>query len=127
MADYQFEYPTTQDDKYLTNTDGESGYGKTTDAVKGYGNSKEFPKSGDKKFAGVQKEQEQKKQNGFVRFLKFVFVKNIGLKLLALLTAGAMWLIIAGFGTPVNSDDDDETPAQQSTQIIQTINDEDLK
>ncbi len=39
----------------------------------------------------------KKKQNAFVRFLKFVFVKNIGIKLAAILTAGAVFLLGAGF------------------------------
>jgi len=40
----------------------------------------------------------EKKTNGFVRFLKFVFVKNIELKALAILTSALMWALIVGLG-----------------------------
>ena len=42
-------------------------------------------------------EKEQKKQNGFVRFLKRIFVHNIGWKLLALVSAIAIWVLAIGF------------------------------
>ena len=39
-----------------------------------------------------------KKQSGFKRFLRFVFVKNIELKILALFTAVLMWALVVGLG-----------------------------
>ena len=47
-----------------------------------------------------QKDAEPK-GNGFVRFLKFAFVKNIGLKIAAILTAAVMWALIVGLGPVV--------------------------
>lgn len=37
-----------------------------------------------------------KKQNGFVRFLKAVFVHNIGWKLLSIVAAAVIWGLSAG-------------------------------
>ena len=47
--------------------------------------------------SAVRKNTAQK-TNGFVRFLKFIFVKNFELKLLALLTSALMWALIVGLG-----------------------------
>lgn len=38
----------------------------------------------------------EKKRNPFVRFLRFVFVRNWGLKVTAVVTAAALWLLAAG-------------------------------
>jgi len=35
--------------------------------------------------------------NKFVRAMKFIFVKNIGLKIAAVITAGVLWAITVGF------------------------------
>ncbi len=39
-----------------------------------------------------------KKPNAFVRFLKFVFVKDFAIKAAALVTGAAMFLLTAGLG-----------------------------
>jgi len=39
-----------------------------------------------------------KKPGGLARFLKYVFVKNFELKLLALVTSALMWALIVGLG-----------------------------
>ena len=43
-----------------------------------------------------EKPGEEKASGGFMRILRFVFVKNIGLKAAAVLTAAAMWALIVG-------------------------------
>lgn len=42
------------------------------------------------------KNDNEKKPNKFVRFLKAVFVHNIGWKLLSLASAFIIWVLIAG-------------------------------
>ncbi|MCL2797103.1 MAG: hypothetical protein FWD58_03505 [Firmicutes bacterium] len=44
------------------------------------------------------KPEAPKKPGGFSRFLKFVFVKNFELKLLALFTSALMWALVVGLG-----------------------------
>jgi hypothetical protein len=46
-------------------------------------------------------EETPKKQNAFIRFLKFVFVKDIGIKLASIFTAGAVFLLGAGLGAVI--------------------------
>ncbi|MCL2062501.1 MAG: hypothetical protein FWH03_07780 [Firmicutes bacterium] len=53
-------------------------------------------KSAAREYPPRESKPEPKKQNGFIRFLKFVFVKDIALKAAALLTGAALWLLIIG-------------------------------
>ncbi len=43
-----------------------------------------------------EKNKTEKKQNKFAAFLKRVFVKNIGWKLLSLASAAIIWFLVAG-------------------------------
>jgi len=72
--DNKFDYPSTKD--YPT---------------------REYPSTRDKiTMTLAPRKPEGKQPNKFVRFLKFVFVKNIGLKIAAILTAAAMCVLIVG-------------------------------
>lgn len=42
--------------------------------------------------------EKEKRPNGFVRFVRRLFVKNWGLKLAAILSAVALWCISVGLG-----------------------------
>ena len=44
-----------------------------------------------------EKKQPKEKKNGFVRFLRFVFVHNWGLKLTAIVSAVVLWMSTVGF------------------------------
>ena len=43
-----------------------------------------------------QKQENTKKQNGFVAVLKRIFVHNIGWKLLSIFSAAVIWALAAG-------------------------------
>ncbi|MDE6029528.1 MAG: hypothetical protein K2F90_04330 [Clostridiales bacterium] len=43
-----------------------------------------------------KKQENAKKPNGFVRFLKAVFVHNIGWKILSIVSAAVIWALAAG-------------------------------
>jgi len=88
------EYPPTND--YPRSRE----YPNTRPSSDGYPRSREYPSTRpidledltEVEYAG------KKPRNKFARFLHFVFVKNIGLKILALATAGLLWALIAGLG-----------------------------
>ena len=66
-------------------------------------NTSDYPRSRDsaakqiEESAGMESAS-KKPPNKFVRFLKFVFVRNIGLKVLAVVTAVVLWALIVGLG-----------------------------
>jgi len=96
------------EDQFITKEFTPDELSKTRDlpSTSDYPRTREFPKT--KEFpssvAATVTEPEHimnlgtKKDNKFVRFLKFVFVKNIGIKIAALATAGLLWVLIAGLG-----------------------------
>ncbi len=45
-----------------------------------------------------EKSNQEKKQNGFIRFLKAVFVNNFTYKLFAVLFGVLLWLLSVGLG-----------------------------
>ena len=45
-----------------------------------------------------EKEEVVKKENGFKRFLKAVFVHNIGYKVLAVVVSAALWVFAVALG-----------------------------
>ena len=67
-----------------------------------YTPSGDFPRSREYPTTGSLEQDddyEYKKPRGkFARFLHFVFVKNIGLKIAALVTAGVLLALVAGIG-----------------------------
>jgi len=68
-----------------------------------YPSSQDFPRSRDYPVTKPEEQESEaladKKPSGkFVRFVKFVFVKNITLKVVALATAGLLWALIIGLG-----------------------------
>ena len=93
------------DDKYLTkeilNDDipGTTDYPKTTEFPRTVEFLRTTDKSSDTTKTGEKYSNDtQEQSNKAVRFFKWLFVKNIDLKLLALGVAGVLWLIIAGIG-----------------------------
>ncbi|MCL2375055.1 MAG: hypothetical protein FWC82_00800 [Firmicutes bacterium] len=45
----------------------------------------------------TQSRESKDESNKFARAMKFIFVKNIGLKIAAIVTAGVLWAITVGF------------------------------
>lgn len=49
----------------------------------------------------MEQNRKKHKDNKFVSAVKFIFVKNIGLKALAIVTAAALWVLTVGLGAGI--------------------------
>lgn len=56
--------------------------------------TRDYPSTGPKN--GFREPEPPKKQSAFIRFLKFVFVKDLAIKAAAVLTSVAMFVLMAG-------------------------------
>lgn len=81
------------DDKFITRE-----FPQTNDfpRTRDYPSTRDYPAT--RPMGELDTLEDKKPKNAFVRFLRFVFVKNIGLKILALAVSGLLWALIVGLG-----------------------------